>query len=350
MKLLALDTNVYMHGKYFTELPWNDLVGEPVCLLVPLQVLSELDELKYSASTAALRERAKRVAAKILELLEASTGDATVRPNVVLRLESEAEEGGPPQSNQDNRILDCCARLGAAICTNDTGVVLKSKARKIDCFKLPDDWLEPQKPDPEKAELQMLRNRQPKLHVIATANGMPLVEGAIIKMIQPSVATQEAIRMRACQEAAEAEAARRRRIGDDDEPGDWLLDEVDTPGSSTWNREDSIAEAARMWRQEARQLRIMIEVRNDGTNVANDVRVTAEVDTPFEFVGEAPRLTYPKIIHASSQAMGSFVIQVPSDVGGGRLQLTVHCADQAKPTSRAINFRIESTPVGPFRS
>jgi hypothetical protein len=49
--LVVCDTNVYVHGKLFTQLAWDTIVGlSPVRVLVPLVVVDELDAIKDRGS------------------------------------------------------------------------------------------------------------------------------------------------------------------------------------------------------------------------------------------------------------------------------------------------------------
>lgn len=53
-RMLLLDTNVYMHGKPFRQVAWNELVDEKrVVLVIPLAVIDELDKWKDKGSDAA---------------------------------------------------------------------------------------------------------------------------------------------------------------------------------------------------------------------------------------------------------------------------------------------------------
>lgn len=45
--VVVLDTNVFMHSRLFTHLPWREITGSSrVLLLVPLVVIDELDDIK----------------------------------------------------------------------------------------------------------------------------------------------------------------------------------------------------------------------------------------------------------------------------------------------------------------
>lgn len=52
MKILVLDTNLLLHGKFITEIKWRStLSDQEISILVPYVVLKELDRAKYSSNT-----------------------------------------------------------------------------------------------------------------------------------------------------------------------------------------------------------------------------------------------------------------------------------------------------------
>jgi hypothetical protein len=70
--VIVVDTNVLLHYQPVTELPWASIVGhQPLRLVLPLRVIEELDEKKYSTRDD-LAARARR----ILPALRANVGEA----------------------------------------------------------------------------------------------------------------------------------------------------------------------------------------------------------------------------------------------------------------------------------
>ncbi len=52
MKILVLDTNLLLHGKFITEIKWRSILSDQeISILVPYVVLKELDRAKYSSNT-----------------------------------------------------------------------------------------------------------------------------------------------------------------------------------------------------------------------------------------------------------------------------------------------------------
>ena len=61
MKILVLDTNLLLHGKFLTEINWNFIFEEQKKkIVIPYIVLKELDRAKYS-NNVARRKRAGKV-------------------------------------------------------------------------------------------------------------------------------------------------------------------------------------------------------------------------------------------------------------------------------------------------
>lgn len=70
MFYLLLDTNIYLHCQSFDTLPWDAITGKdgPFTILLPMQVLRELDNVKDRAA-GAVNKRAKKVSSKLGDIL-----------------------------------------------------------------------------------------------------------------------------------------------------------------------------------------------------------------------------------------------------------------------------------------
>lgn len=101
-RFLVLDTDVLLHCKPFDQLDWRELAdGRDVVLLIVGQVLRELDKHKNSHPKPRVQERARKVLAHLVELVE-SDPEPEVRDGVRLRRFRAA----PPPTLFDEHSLD----------------------------------------------------------------------------------------------------------------------------------------------------------------------------------------------------------------------------------------------------
>lgn len=85
VKVLFLDTNVYLHCRSVEEIDWLQLIGaDSVEIVVPRVTLHELDKQKNSHASSKLRERARSVLKKLEAWL--ANEDQEIRPGVKVRL------------------------------------------------------------------------------------------------------------------------------------------------------------------------------------------------------------------------------------------------------------------------
>jgi hypothetical protein len=173
MTYAVLDTNVFLHYRHFTELPWPKLLCDQVMLTVTPTVLVELESLKYASSDSSVRARARKIARLLYEL----RGTNTIR----LILQTEL----PPNlyadiTNEDNdlRVIEETAALkelhpdqSVLIVTADTGMMLKAESRGIQVFEMPEIFrlTEDDERDRElrkaRAELADLKNQMPTVRL-----------------------------------------------------------------------------------------------------------------------------------------------------------------------------------------
>ena len=74
MKFVFIDTNTYVHYRFFDTLDWPSIVeAKKVRLVVTQTVVSELDKLKYTASSAKDRQRVKKIIKRLHEFQSNAT-------------------------------------------------------------------------------------------------------------------------------------------------------------------------------------------------------------------------------------------------------------------------------------
>jgi rRNA-processing protein FCF1 len=141
--ITILDTNVLLHYQLPDSVAWPELVGqESVRLVIPLRVIEELDEKKYTASEK-LRSRARERLPKLYALVGAG-GAPKELPNGHGTIEVFIEPGPRMRSvDADTEILETARDLAllsgskVAIVTGDTGMRLRAEAEGMTIVAMP---------------------------------------------------------------------------------------------------------------------------------------------------------------------------------------------------------------------
>jgi hypothetical protein len=179
-----LDTNIYIHYKFFTDINWLKILGIPEAVLViPATVMKELDEKKYNGQDQIVRERAQKIIQHLVNIISNGEPFFVNGKLQVIFLNNKLDidwhkEGLSSSSNDDNIIASILLFIKdkpdakVTFITGDLGSIIKCKLRKIEAIQLGSEYLLP-KNDKEKKELielkkelEKLRNALPKLSLI----------------------------------------------------------------------------------------------------------------------------------------------------------------------------------------
>lgn len=145
--LAVLDTNVLMHYQRLDEIPWAEVVGvAPVRIILPICVIDELDNKKYTGSDRMSRraDLAVRVLRQYSELLR--PGNAATLPDgttIEILLDEPRHERLP---NPDEELLARCLLLLRAIgrqltvITGDLGMQLRADATGLTATEVPERY------------------------------------------------------------------------------------------------------------------------------------------------------------------------------------------------------------------
>ncbi len=141
--ITVLDTNVLLHHQLPDSVAWREVVGqESVRVVIPLRVIEELDEKKYSASDK-LRSRARQRLPRLYALVGAG-GAPKELPDGHGTLEVFIEPGPRERpADADTEILETAHELAqlsgseATIVTGDTGMRLRAEAEGIATVAMP---------------------------------------------------------------------------------------------------------------------------------------------------------------------------------------------------------------------
>jgi len=344
--LVAIDTNVLLHGKFFDEVPWNALVGHPACALtIALPVVDELDQHKWSGDRGR-RDRAEKILARLAKLNDG----AELRQGVALRRLKRPNMKAFPDldpKSMDDRIIASLKSLAksAAIVlfTFDHGMKARGGEWGIDCRFLDEKWRLPPEPDPverklaaAQVELARLKNRQPDLALLLDGGLLPdrtrkAVSLKLVSAIQPH--SPQAIK-------AQVEYMALRQVGkavtdEDHEGSDWQ-------SHFGVSSADQLSEFGRHLKhayesQELRGRSFLVNsfLCNQGTAAATHVRlkmtlpagVAARIDWPFQpgtdkprddfsIVGQTVLFETPRVGHNVPYDVPLFRITVPRKAFG----------------------------------
>jgi hypothetical protein len=146
----VLDTNVLLHYRLFTDVPWQTVLAtDRVRVAVPLRVVDELD-LKKAARRSDLASRAATVLKHLQERIAGLTdAPVSLRPGVTLEVarvpQLDADAYIPPVW-ADAEILDTCEALAifasspTTLVTGDYGMKLRASTRNVRTLVMPDEY------------------------------------------------------------------------------------------------------------------------------------------------------------------------------------------------------------------
>ncbi len=194
-----LDTNIYLHFKDFDNIDWRDVLGyQNVCLVVSPINITELEKFKYDRISERRQKRARMLTRKITDLAFSfeSGEDAPIqgRDGVVLRVLTTSPEmakyPGLQPTEGDDQLIAAVLQFtkwnvtippeDIILIADDSGVLLKGRANKInvrtliDEYRLPDEaTLDQQKITLLERRLNEIENSQPKLRLAFLYNNNP---------------------------------------------------------------------------------------------------------------------------------------------------------------------------------
>jgi len=169
-----LDTNIYLHFKPFEDIDWcSTLEAESVLIVIPRIVFAQLDKVKETGSTSKIRQRAKRVAYQLEDII--SEDQAKIRKNVSVLFLPKApsvcyEDHGLDPEVDDDRLLAAMLTYREdnhdqriVLVSDDVGPRVKARPLQFEAQTLEDDLRLPSEPDPVESELRELRRKHQRL-------------------------------------------------------------------------------------------------------------------------------------------------------------------------------------------
>jgi len=141
---IVIDTMVLLQCQRLDQVKWSPVVGEEARVMIPLRVIDEIEEKKYSDSKR-LRGRARRVTPWIdKHFAEDSPGPVPLTEGATIELIVAEEPRYRPDSADDEilavarDVLKFAGRM--KIMTGDTGMRVRARTEGLDVLRLPDEW------------------------------------------------------------------------------------------------------------------------------------------------------------------------------------------------------------------
>jgi hypothetical protein len=165
---IFLDTNLFLHYKFFEEVDWRECTSsEDVVLALCPAMTAELDKKKFAAETPKLRERAKRVIRRLMELDPQQP--VHFREGCWVWYTARNPEIDFVGKNLSRDIPDHVILASAleyahedgdvALVSADFGMRMNAKNRGLVALAPPDEWLLADEPDERDRELRELKRQ-----------------------------------------------------------------------------------------------------------------------------------------------------------------------------------------------
>ncbi|MGC8658036.1 MAG: PIN domain-containing protein [Desulfomonilaceae bacterium] len=181
MRVLFLDTNIFLQCKDVDQLPWSEVAGKAgeILLLIPTSVEKEIDNLKQDGNSRRTK-RARKANSRMREILKAKDEKLTLRksgPLVEISFVSldiaQNLQGQIDTSKPDNRIVAEAISYkhehptnDVFLLTNDTLLIRTAMRHNLSYLEIPSNWVLEPEPDPNEKKIKELEDKLKKLEKI----------------------------------------------------------------------------------------------------------------------------------------------------------------------------------------
>ncbi len=150
--IVVLDTHLLLHFLPPEQVNWREIVGvEPVRLFLPITVVDELDELKYTGKDS-VRGKARAALTNLERAVGPGGSPGRVREGVTIEVELALSDD-PRDPDADRSIISVCVELEqlagkpntVSLVTGDAGMRLRAAQRDVRVVAMPEKYL--RKPD-----------------------------------------------------------------------------------------------------------------------------------------------------------------------------------------------------------
>lgn len=141
---IVVDSNVLLQCQRLDQVKWASVVNEDVRLMVPLRVVEEIEDKKYSDSKR-LRRRARELLPWIDQhFTDSSPGPVPMTEGATIELVLAERPRYRPQS-ADDEILEVAQDVlkfagRVTVMTGDTGMRVRARSEELNVLGLPQAW------------------------------------------------------------------------------------------------------------------------------------------------------------------------------------------------------------------
>lgn len=170
MHYIFVDTNFFIHYNSYDKINWDKLFPDDICIVIPRQVLSELDNHKNS-NNLRKRNRARAVIPLIRNLRESPKTTSINGNNVTISLINRFETTTPRKSFLDlnkpddriaNEVLSWVEQnpdTSYCVVTGDIGLLTTCDDCGIPCHELLEEWMLLPEPDEREKKISILEKQ-----------------------------------------------------------------------------------------------------------------------------------------------------------------------------------------------
>lgn len=167
MKYIFLDTNIFIHFKYFEEIPWQDIINySDFTIVLAPTVLDELDNHKYNQNRK-VSKRVKELLPKLEKIIDKSTQCKVKFQYLSITPKDETfNKNRLSKEKQDDTILASILEFckdknieDVYYISYDTAPRLKAKTFNINALKLSDNYLSKEELDENDKKIKILEKQ-----------------------------------------------------------------------------------------------------------------------------------------------------------------------------------------------
>ena len=144
-QIVVLDTHVLLHYLPPDQIEWPDVVNaKEVRLVIPLRVIEELDEKKFSDSKL-LRTRSRALLPQLEAVIAPGGKPGALRDHVTIEVPLADRTRGRP-ADADTEVLETCREIEqltthqVVLVTADTGMRIRAQAHGLQVCRPPDTY------------------------------------------------------------------------------------------------------------------------------------------------------------------------------------------------------------------
>ncbi|MEQ8392415.1 MAG: PIN domain-containing protein [Thalassospira sp.] len=208
--LYVADTNLFFECKKLEDLPWQELDGDPIVILITKPVQAEID--KHKKASGRTKKRALETFSRLRQMLENNTMETVIsqsNPKVILRV-TPTSVPDPELSTvldyhtNDDKIVGIVSTLSKAqsspvtLLTDDTGPAMTAQSQHLDAKLIDSAWKRPPEQTTEQKtikklnqDLDLYRNQEPKIVIRNITQGS---KEHVFHLLIPKPLPEESVR------------------------------------------------------------------------------------------------------------------------------------------------------------